>query len=291
MAFVRIYFHRSPQRLARHVRYIAERPGARGLRGLGPAFRALNGDVPAAVRLLREHAVQVRTRAGQRVREGPFLRLLFTLPDGLATRVMAADGYLAKGSQLVLHDAIEATFRSVGRHLQGVYAVHFHSTTRRAHPHVHVDLSPLDQHGRTVFLTGRQRDAFRVAWEREIERVLERAERRASAPRPATTHERAAPRAPDSTRPGRAASPGSRSPMRLGRSLGVLINLLLGGTNLPLLDLFTRALLARANSRLRLPLPSRAARAGFGLDVPLPSNLTRPLRLLRYALRTPQRWP
>lgn len=300
MAIVRVYFHRNPRRLARHVRYIAERPGSHGLRGLGPAFRTLNGDVAAVTRLLREHAAQVRTRAGNRIREGPFMRLLFTLPDGLAGRVMAADGYLSKGSQLVLHDAVEAAFRSVGRHLQGVYAVHFHSTTRRAHPHVHVDLSPLDIHGRSVFLTGRQRDAFRAAWVREVERALERAERRAAGlprVRADAAHDRSTPgrrlsgaTSPSAPRQGNASRSGSRRPPRPGRYLTLVASFLLGGSGLPILDLFTRALLARAQARLRLPLPNRAARAGFGLSVPLPARVAAPLGFFRHALRVPRRW-
>jgi hypothetical protein len=190
MAFVRAYYHREPKRVAPHVRYIAGRDGSRGLRGLGPAFRALNGDVERSIALLREHAAVARTRTGWGTREGPFVRLLFTLPDELSARVIATDARLPQGSELVLRDAIEATFRSVGRHLQGVYALHFHATGRRAHPHVHVDLSPLDQHGRTVFLTARQRDLFRTTWER----ALERAERRVSTTRrrthPADAHHR-----------------------------------------------------------------------------------------------------
>ena len=130
MAFVRAYFHREPKRVAPHVRYIAGRENSRGLRGLGPAFRALNGDVERSIALLREHADAVRTRAGQHTRDGPFVRLLFTLPDDLAARAVATDTRLPKGSELVLRDAVEATFRSVGRHLQGVYAIHFHATGR-----------------------------------------------------------------------------------------------------------------------------------------------------------------
>lgn len=51
MAIVRTYFHRTPARVAPHLRYIATREGASGLHGLGPHFRALRGDVEACVRL------------------------------------------------------------------------------------------------------------------------------------------------------------------------------------------------------------------------------------------------
>jgi hypothetical protein len=282
MAIVRVYFHREPKRVAPHVRYIAGRENSRGLRGLGPAFRALNGDVERSIALLREHAAAVRTRAGQHTRDGPFVRLLFTLPDDLAGRVIATDAYLPKGSELLLRDAVEATFRSVGRHLQGVYALHFHATGRRAHPHVHVDLSPLDQHGRTVFLTARQRALFRATWEREIVNVLERAERRVRSPeRSPGAAAPARSRRSDAghgVRPSRARQRGCR------RYVPTLASILLGSSGTPLVDLLTRALLARTKARLRVPLPSLTARAGLGLALPL-TPACGPLRLFRPAIR------
>ena len=288
MAFVRAYFHREPKRVAPHVRYIAGREGSRGLRGLGPAFRALNGDVERSIALLREHAGVVRTQAGLRTRDGPFVRLLFTLPDDLAARAMATDARLPQGSELVLRDAIEATFRSVGRHLQGVYALHFHATGRRAHPHAHVDLSPLDAHGRTVFLTPRQRELFRTTWEREIERALERAERRVGAPQPARTTPREVDAPTRQRDPIEAPDwPGGEGfrPRAASRSrprsspLPNLASILLGSSRMPLLDLFTRALVARARTRQALPLPTLSARYGLGLRVPLPDPQRGPLRL------------
>lgn len=328
MAYVRAYFHRDPKRLAAHVRYIAGREDSRGLRGLGQPFRELQGDVAGAVRLLQEHARVVRTRAGDALRDGPFLRLLFTLPDSLAVRVMAADGRLAKGSELVLRDAIEAVFRSGGRHLQGVYAVHFHSTTRRAHPHVHVDLSPLDAHGRTAFLTQRQQDRLRDAWEREVERALLRVERHvmpperaheapdhdvsrsapttvgeradeahasaASRPEPATSRRAAsAPWATPSRRSaGSDAGPPRRRIHRSRDALPLLTQVLLGPSGLPLVDLFTRALMGRAEARLRLPAPNLALRDALGLRVPMPGHLrTTTTRLLGVPLDLPLRWP
>jgi hypothetical protein len=182
MAIVRAYFHRTPARIAPHLRYIATRDGACGLQGLGRDFRALRGDVDACTQLLEQHAARARQRAGTTTREGAFVRLLFTLPPDTATRVSAADARLPEGSRLVLRDAIEATFRSVGRDLQGVYAIHFHAARREAHGHVHVDLSPLDIHGRPTFVTDDQRDRFRTTWAREVARALERVERRAPAP-------------------------------------------------------------------------------------------------------------
>ncbi len=190
MAYVNIYYHRERSRLGKHARYIATRPGSTGLHGLGPEFRALRGDVAAAVRLLEQHAAQARTQAGDGTREGPFVRLLFTLPTDLAARVDRSSALLKDGSRLVLRDAIEATFRSAGRELQGVYAIHFHAEKREAHGHVHVDLSPLDLRGRTTFLTAEQRARLRAAWEREVRQALARVERRS--PQPAAAQEKRA---------------------------------------------------------------------------------------------------
>lgn len=290
MAFVRAYFHREPKRIAPHVRYIAGRENSRGLRGLGPAFRALNGDVERGVALLREHADAVRTRAGRRTRDGPFVRLLFTLPDDLAARAVATDAHLPKGSELVLRDAVEATFRSVGRHLQGVYAIHFHATGRRAHPHVHVDLSPLDVHGRTVFLTARQRELFRTTWEREIVKALERAERRGRAPDPAIDERERPPsrrsnrnREPaPTTHHASATGTPHRGRRRASSSyLPHVASILLGSSRMPLVDFFARALTARTQARLSLPMPSLAARSALGLEIPLPNPQRGPLRLFR----------
>ncbi len=354
-AYVHISFHRTVGRVAPHVRYIADRPESRGLRGLGPEFRALRGDVERSIALLHEHARAVRTRTGAGLRDGPFVRLMFTLPDDLARRVVRADGALPKGGERVMQDALEATFRSAARHLQGVYALHFHAAQRDAHPHAHVDLSPLDLHGRTVFLTERQRDELRHTWEREVERALDRAERRerpdivppmepepgrtspaerhaVGGGRPATGRERAGRGAgewlgqdpADDLRPGwtrgRSRAMGARDeegavetratldgnadrPLRTARRpapvsrpggadglgeplrrrrrapyLAVAMDRLLGSSGSPLLDLLGRALLARLDARLNLPLPSRVARYAFDLPVRLPRELE-PVRL------------
>lgn len=58
-----------------------------------------------------------------------------------------------------------------------------------------------------------------------------------------------------------------------------LASILLGTSHMPLLDLFTRALVARARSRQTLPLPTLSARYGLGLRVPLPDPQHGPLRL------------
>ena len=212
MAIVRVYFHREPARLGPHLRYIATREGACGLQGLGPAFRALRGDLDACTRLLTEHAAQARTRTGGTTREGAFVRLLFTLPPDTAARVSATDARLAEGSRLVLRDAVEATFRSVGRHLQGVYAIHFHAARREAHGHVHVDLSPLDDLGRPIFINDGQRERFRTTWPREVARALERIERRTpAATRPTTTPAPDAPAPRTSATQATAATPATQT--------------------------------------------------------------------------------
>jgi hypothetical protein len=257
VAYVDIVFHRDRGRVRPHIQYIADREHSRGLRGLGQEFRQLNGDVERVVRLFHEHAASVRAHLGagdrRAVREGPFHEMTFTLPTDLARRVTAAGERLSNGSEYVLQDATEALFRSVGRHLQGVYAVHFNSLKRDEHPHVHVALSPLDAHGRTTFVTKRQRDALRVGWEREIVRALDRSERR----------ERVRPRPEDEPAPALLRS-------RYRPYVPVVAALLLGRTGTPLFDLFLRALAARTEGRRRVLPPLHAARYGLSLPVPLP---------------------
>lgn len=280
MAYVRISYHRDPKRIASHVRYIAERPESRGLRGLGPEFRALGGEVDAAIRLLRHHGEMVRARAGQGLREGPFWRFIFTLPTPLAQRVAAADHVMSAGSTRVMRDAIEATFRSAGRDLQGVYALHFHAASRQEHAHIHVDLSPVDRQGRRVHVTERQRENFKDTWGREVERALGRIERRRLHPEPEKAEARAAWSRRRTTAPQPAAGLGTRSHgmMRAkrwttgGRTyLPTLASHLfgLGRSSSPLLDLLLRALVGRAHARMTRSVPSLAIRAGLGLDVRL----------------------
>ena len=257
MAYVYIDFHRDRGRVRPHIKYIADREHSRGLRGLGQEFRRLNGDVEKVIRLLHEHAGRVRRHVGagdqRAVREGPFHEMFFTLPTDLALRVTAAGEQYPDGSERVLRDAIEAVFRSVGRHLQGVYAVHFNSLKRGEHPHVHVALSPLDAHGRTTFVTGRQRAAFRAGREREVVRALDRSERRP----------RVRPMREEDAEPALVRS-------RRSRYVPAAAGLLLGRTGTPLLDLFLRALMARTEGRRRLLPPLHAARYALGLPVPVP---------------------
>jgi hypothetical protein len=257
VAYVYIDFHRNRGRVRPHIQYIADREHSRGLRGLGREFRELGGDVEKVIHLFHEHGDRVRRSVGtgteRMVREGPFHEMIFTLPTDLARRVTAAGERLPNGRDHVLRDAIEAVFRSVGRHLQGVYAVHFNSLKRGEHPHVHVALSPLDSCGRTTFITGRQRAGFRSAWEREVVRALDRAERRTRGrqareeePEPVVVRRRRPPYKP------------------------AVSGLLLGRTGTPLLDLFLRALSARTEGRRRLLPPLHAARYALGLPVPVP---------------------
>ncbi len=306
MAYVNIYYHREPSRLGKHVRYIAERAGSTGLHGLGPEFRALRGDVTAAVRLLAQHAAQARTQTGDGTREGPFVRLLFTLPTDLARRVDRSAMLLGDGPRLVLRDAIEATFRSAGRELQGVYAIHFHAEKREAHGHVHVDLSLLDQQGRTTFLTAQRRAKLRAAWEREVTQALRRVERRGTQPPAAREdHVAGAPtRAPsDDRRRGAAPPPGAarddqamddaahapRAHRVRRRPAPVYVPAvaarLFGWPRAPLMDLLLRAILARSSHRRASRPPLLAVRFAFGLPVPRvtvrPRSPLVPLALLR----------
>ncbi len=300
MAFVRVAYHREPKRVAPHVRYIASRDDSRGLRGIGAAFRALGGDVERSIALLHEHAGLVRKQAGPSVQEGPFWRLLFTLPTPEAERVATLEGRLPGAGARVMQDAMDATMRSVGRHLQGVYAVHFNSHGRQAHPHVHADLSALDMHGRRTFVTARQRELFRSTWEREIERALVRAERRAWVDRASSAEP-----APDVARSARVddrgvadgtAAPRGRAGLDGPRRrrlpyLATTTSLVLGSSGLPLVDLFTRAFVSRYAARVRVPLPCRAARAGFGLPVSMPRDLSTLGAWVHRPSLFPVRWP
>ncbi len=286
MAYVKVYYHRDPGRIGPHVRYIATRDGACGLQGLGPDFRALRGDVERAVTLLRAHAEQARARTHMGPREGPFVRLLFTLPNELAARVADADARLPEGARLVLRDALEATFRSAGRHLQGVYAIHFHAARREAHGHVHVDLSALDRQARPTFVTRSQQERLRDAWTREVERALERQVRRAQPVREAATE--AAPLPAPERRPARreqaeSVSPPSsagaemrdrrRYPLRPRRSYAAYLPWVAGqafGWNRPptLADLLLRALARRASIRWRPSGVPLAVSLALGWPVP-----------------------
>lgn len=277
MAYVRIYYHRDPARIAPHVRYIATRPGSCGLHGLGPAFRELRGDVGASVDLLNQHAARARTATGLGTREGPFTRMFFTLPSDLAVRVDQAHAHLMDGPRLVLRDAIEATFRSAGRELQGVYAIHFHAERRAAHGHVHVDLSALDAHGRATFLTAEQRRRLREAWEREVGRALQRVEQRgAERPQPTRSLEdEHAPLRQPRRRP--AATP----------ALPFVAARLFGWSRAPLNDLLLRALVARATRRSARNRSLLAVRFTLGLPVPRVTVRARTPLVPRPLLRLP----
>jgi hypothetical protein len=72
------------------------------------------------------------------------------------------------------------------------------------------------------------------------------------------------------------------------RSLVVLMSWVLRPSGMPLVDLLTRAVLARAHARLRLPLPSRAAHFGFGLMTG-PLRSIDPLRLFPRLPLRPER--
>jgi hypothetical protein len=307
MAYVRIYYHRDAGRIAPHVRYIAGRPGSCGLHGLGPAFRELRGDVDASVRLLRDHASRARTATGLGPRDGPFTRMFFTLPNDLAARVDHADLCLADGPRLVLRDALEATFRSAGRELQGVYAIHFHAAQREAHGHVHVDLSPLDARGRPTFFTAEQRRRLRETWTREVVQALARVERRAASDsRPAASRDETAAddavdrraHVPilDDERQGLSGADADalprRRPFRSRRAPFVpfvpfVAGRLFGWSRSPLTDLFLRALVARSTRRLHRRQPLLAVRFALGLPVPRVTLRARSPLVPRQLLRVP----
>ncbi len=138
MFFVEARYHRSPDRAAGQVRYIAHREEGltdgrrRELYGIGERYRALRGDERAIRGALREDA--------RGLRNPPYFRFIMTVDNPAAERFKRLDG---PQSERVMRDAIDKTFRGALRGAQGVFAVHHHGGAGRpAHPHVHALLSP-----------------------------------------------------------------------------------------------------------------------------------------------------
>jgi hypothetical protein len=115
MFFVEARYHRSPERAAGQVRYIAHREEgltdgrSRELYGIGDRYRALRGDESAIRRALRED--------GRGLRSPVYFRFILTVDNPTAARFTRLDGRL---SARVLRDAIDRTFRGSLRGAQGV---------------------------------------------------------------------------------------------------------------------------------------------------------------------------
>ncbi len=149
MFFVEARYHRSPDRAAGQVRYIAHREEGltdgrrRELFGIGERYRALRGDEPAIRRTLRDD--------GRGLRNPAYFRFIMTVDNPIAERFQRLDGLQ---TERVMRDAIDKTFRGSLRGAQGVFAVHHHGGTGRpAHPHVHALLSPRFANGMAVHIS------------------------------------------------------------------------------------------------------------------------------------------
>src|SRR5438132_7633032 len=104
MFFVEARYHRSPDRAAGQVRYIAHREEGltdgrrRELYGIGQRYRALRGDEPAIRQALREDA--------RGLQNSVYFRFILTVDNPAAERFHTLDSHLC---ERVLRDAVEKT--------------------------------------------------------------------------------------------------------------------------------------------------------------------------------------
>ena len=100
----------------------------------------------------------------------------------LTVDTKAAERFAGLGpatAERVMRDAVDRLFRGVLRDAQGVYAVHQHGgSSRPAHPHVHVLLSPRFQDGTSIHISPARIGKLKERWEHEVVRGLDRQERR-----------------------------------------------------------------------------------------------------------------
>src|SRR5438067_1888063 len=174
MFFVEARYHRSPDRAAGQVRYIAHREEGltdgqrRELYGIGERYRSFRGDERAIRKTLRDD--------GRGLRNPAYFRFIMPVDNPTAMRFKRFDGHL---SERILRDAVERTFRGAARGVQGVFAVHQHGgQDRPAHPHVHALLSPRFENRMAVHISPVRLQRIKGRWEREVLYVLERQERR-----------------------------------------------------------------------------------------------------------------
>src|SRR6266540_3588794 len=163
MFFVEARYHRSPDRAAGQVRYIAHREEGltdgrrRELYGIGERYRALREDARG-------------------LRKPPYFRFIMTVDNPTAERFRRLDG---PQSERVMRDAIDKTFRGALRGAQGVFAVHHHGGAGRpAHPHVHALLRPRFENRMAVHISPVRIQRVKERWEREVLAGLQRQERR-----------------------------------------------------------------------------------------------------------------
>ena len=183
MFFVEARYHRSPKRAADNLRYIAHREEAlpdgrrRELYGIGPRYRAFRGDEHAIRRALVED--------GRGLRNPVYFRFILTVDNRTAERFARLEPRIA---ERVIRDAVQKTFRSAARGVQGAFAVHQHGgADRAAHPHAHVQLSPRLESGAPIHIAPQRIQRVKERWEGEVLRGLERQERRVERPRETRT--------------------------------------------------------------------------------------------------------
>jgi hypothetical protein len=223
--FVEARYHRSPERAANQVRYIAHREerlpdgGRRELYGIGARYRAFRGDERAIRKALVEDA--------RGLRRPVYFRFILTVDNRTAERFARLEPRLA---ERVIRDAVQKTFRSATRGVQGVFAVHQHGgDDRAAHPHVHALLSPRLESGAPTHISPQRIQRVRRDWEAEVLRDLGRQERRLEKARESRTPALPGPlfeRQPERPRPAKPA------PERSDRRVGPLTSAFMSGKQL-----------------------------------------------------------
>jgi hypothetical protein len=172
---IRSHYHRDVARAGRYIHYISHREEhlprgqRREIHGIGERYKEVARLVPDA--LDRERACQrLIQEDAQQLRRPVFHQPVFTVDDRAAAE-------LAKLPRVAAERELSGTFTRamrgtvVGRHVQGVYAIHWHGGDRRpAHPHIHALLSPLRRDGQSLYLSKDGLRALWGAWTREVER-------------------------------------------------------------------------------------------------------------------------
>ena len=174
MFFVEARYHRNPQKVPQQIRYISHReerlPSGerRELFGIGDRYKALRGDEKAIERAFAEDSKGLRRPA--------YFRFILTVDNSTAERFARLDGV---ATERAVRDAIQKTFRSAARDVQGVFAIHQHGGhDRPSHPHVHALLSPRLQNGGPIHFSPRAIQRVKERWEVEALRALQSQERR-----------------------------------------------------------------------------------------------------------------
>ncbi len=177
MHVIRGSYHRDLARAGRYIHYISHREELlprgerREIYGIGERYGDVGRTVPdpparerAYQRLIREDAY--------RLRRPVFHQRILTVDD----RVAGELARLPRGqAERELRDAFGKTLRvtSLGRQIQGVYAIHWHGGGGRpAHPHIHALFSPRRRDGCGLYLSKVDVGVLWGAWNREVDRAL-----------------------------------------------------------------------------------------------------------------------